>query len=351
MAIERVLFGNMPDGREVYKYIITNNNECSVHILTLGATLQSLFVKDKNDELKDVLMGFEKVEDYLEKSDYQGAAVGPFCNRIGGASMDIGGKHYELTANENGVTCLHSGGEFSFALWKAIVTDADSVEFSYVSPDGTNGFPGETTAKITYKFGDDDALEIRYEAVSTRDTYINLTNHAYFNLDGFDAGSILGHTVKINADCITAVDKDSIPTGVLMPVEGTPFDFREGKTIGRDLEADCEQLKLTGGYDHNFCIKDYDGKLKNCLEAKAENSGIVMNVYTDLPAVQFYIGNFLKGIPGKNEVPMEKRGAFCAETQFYPDTPHYESFPSCFYKAGEEYRSLTVFEFDAEKAE
>lgn len=347
MSVERTVFGEL-NGQPVYRYTITNNNENSVSVLTLGATLQSIVLKDKNDEPRDILLGFDTVEGYMTLSNYQGATVGPVCNRIGGAAFEIGGKRYELTANEKDVNCLHSGGEFSFALWNAIVVDADAVEFSYVSPDGVNGFPGETTVKVTFTFGDDDALHIRYHAVSTRDTFINLTNHAYFNLNGYDAGTILDHVLRINADAVTAVDDFSIPTGELMPVESTPFDFRTAKPIGKEIEADHDQLKKTGGYDHNFCLNGWDGTLKEAGSVASEQSGLKMNFYTTLPGVQFYAGNYLSGRPGKDGKPMEKRTGFCLETQFYPDTPNRPEFPSCLYKSGEAYTSETVYAFERE---
>lgn len=345
MSVERVSFGFMPDETEIFKYIITNNNDYSVEILTLGATLNSFFAEDKNGEMRDVLLGFDTVEEYLEKSDYQGATVGPYCNRIGGAAIDINDKHYELVANENDVTCLHSGGEFSFAVWKAIVIDSDCIEMSYTSPDGQGGFPGEKNVKVIFSLKDDNKLTIKYSAVSTRDTYLNLTNHAYFNLNGYGSGDILSHKLFIDADNFTCVDKLSIPTGENAAVDNTPFDFRTEKEIGKEIEAPSEQLKLTGGYDHNYCINGYNGSLKKCACATGNESGITLSVYTTLPGVQFYAGNFLSGIPGKAGKPMNKRSGFCLETQYYPDTPHNPGFPQCLYKAGEEYTSETVFEF------
>ncbi len=345
MSVERILFGNMPDGREVYKYIITNNNECSAHILTLGATFCGFTMQDKNGEIRDILLGFDTVEDYLERSDYQGVIVGPVCNRIGGAEIEINGEKYKLTANEKGITCLHSGGELGFSLWKAIVTDSDSVEFSYTAADGSHGFPGEKNITVTYKLTDDNAVHISYEAVSDKDTYLNFTNHAYFNLNGFDNGDILSHKLTIDADRFTEVDENSIPTGNNLEVEGTVFDFRTPRVIGKDIDDAHIQLQYTGGYDHNFCINAYDGTLKKIAVAEGDKSGIKMNVYTTLPGVQFYAGNFLKGVKGKNSLPMEKRTGFCLETQHYPDTPHHENFPSCFFNAGEKYASETVYEF------
>ena len=345
MSVERVFYGNMPDGSEVYKYILTNANEYSAHILTLGATLSSFYAKDKNGELIDVLLCFDSVEDQLEKSDYQGVVVGPVCNRIGGASININGVEHKLTANEKGITCLHSGGELGNSLWKAVVVDSDSVEFMYTAEDGSHGFPGKKTVTVRYTLDNDDALHIRYDAVSTKDTYLNFTNHAYFNLNGYQNGDILSHSLSIDADHFTEVDENSIPTGKNLPVQGTEFDFRTPRIIGKDIDGDNIQLKYTGGYDHNFCVNSWDGKLKEIAQATGDISGIKMNVYTTLPGVQFYAGNFLKGVKGKNSHPMEKRSGFCLETQYYPDTPHNPEFPQCLYKAGERYISETVYRF------
>ncbi len=351
MSVKRESFGFMPDGKEIYKYILENDAGTQVHVLTLGATLQSILFPDQKGEMTDVLLGFDTVEDYLTKSNYQGATVGPYCNRIGGAAIDIGGRHYELVANEKGITNLHSNGEFSFRLWSAIVPDADRVELSYVSPDGEGGFPGETSVQVVFRLTQDNKLSIRYHGVSTRDTYLNFTNHAYFNLNGYAAGDILGHTLRIAADLFTPVDKNSIPNGENVPVEGTPFDFRKPKKIGLEIEADHEQLKMTGGYDHNFCLSDAPRALTEIAEAQGDISGIKMNVYTTLPGVQFYAGNFLAGKEGKQGVPMTKRTGFCLETQFYPDTPHRPDFPNCLYKAGEAYESETVYAFSVPEAE
>ena len=351
MSVERQSFGFMPDGTEIFKYIIENDRGTQAHVLTLGATLQSLLTADKNGALRDVLLGFDTVEDYLTKSNYQGATVGPYCNRIGGAAIDINGRHYELVANEKGVTNLHANGEFSYRPWKAIVPDADCVELTYVSPDGEGGFPGETTARVLFRLTQDNRLSIRYHGVSTRDTYLNFTNHAYFNLNGYASGNILGHTLRIDADLFTPVDELSIPNGDNLPVEGTPFDFRKPKKIGLQIGDDHIQLKMTGGYDHNFCLAEAPRALTEIGEAVGDESGIKMNIYTTLPGVQFYAGNFLSGKEGKNGVPMTKRTGFCLETQFFPDTPHRPDFPTCLYKAGEAYESETVYAFSAPQQE
>lgn len=351
MSVERESFGFMPDGKEIFKYIITNSAECSVHILTLGATVNAFYAEDKNGELRDVVLGYDTVEGYLRRDGYLGATVGPYCNRIGGAAVDINEKHYELVVNENDTTCLHSGGEFSFAVWDAIVPDADCVEMSYVSPDGEGGFPGETKVKVLFRFGEDNRLVIKYSAVSTRDTYINLTNHAYFNLKGYSKGDILDHCATVFADRYVPVDALSIPLGHTESVKDTPFDFLEPRKIGERIDDDFEQLKLTGGYDHNYCINGWDGTLRKCVEVSNDESGILMNVYTTLPGVQLYAGNFLDGAAGKNGAPMNRRSGFCLETQYYPDTPHNADFPSCLFRSGEEYSSQTVYEVCKLRAE
>ncbi|MCH5197834.1 MAG: galactose mutarotase [Oscillospiraceae bacterium] len=349
MSVIRESFGFMPDKTEIFKYILENSSGTQAHILTLGATLQSFIIADKNGEMKDVLLGFDSVSDYLEKSNYQGATVGRYANRIGGASIDINGKNYSLTANEKNVTSLHSAGDFSYSPWKAVVPDADMVEMSYVSPDGEGGFPGEVSVKVIFRLTEDNKLSIKYSGVSTKDTYMNFTNHAYFNLNGYDSGDILSHYLKIDSSFITPVDELSIPLGGAMSVENTPFDFREFARIGERIASDHAQLKMTGGYDHNFCLPESEGELREIAQSYSEDSGIKMAVLTTLPGVQFYAGNFLAGAEGKNGKAMNKRTGFCLETQFYPDTPHQPDFPSCLFKAGEEYVSETVYAFSLQK--
>lgn len=349
MSVTRESFGFMPDNTEIYKYIIENSHGTQAHILTLGATLQSFIIADKNGDMRDVLLGFDTVSDYLTKSNYQGATVGRYANRISGATLEINGEHYCLDANENDVTSLHSAGDFSYSPWKALVPDADMVELSYVSPDGKGGFPGEVSVKVVFRLTEDNELCIRYSGVSTKDTYMNFTNHAYFNLNGYDSGDILSHYLKIDSSFITPVDELSIPQGQPMSVENTPFDFREFTRIGERIDADHVQLKMTGGYDHNYCLVENGASLREIAQSYSTDSGIKMTVSTTLPGVQFYAGNFLKGAEGKNGKAMNKRSGFCLETQFYPDTPHRPDFPSCLYKAGDEYVSETVYAFSVDK--
>ncbi len=350
MSILRRDFGAMPDGSPVYEYELENRSGLKVNILTLGATLRSIVIKDKTGVERDLLLGFDTVEDYLTRHDYQGVIVGPVANRIAKGELPIGTKTYELVKNEKDKLCLHSNAEYNTANWRALIADADRIEFTYVHPDGANGFPGEIRNTVSYTLTDDGELKIAYHAVSDRDTYLNLTNHAYFNLNGYDGGDVLGHIVRIDSDAITEVDPDSIPTGRLYPVEGTPFDFRAEKPIGRDVNADDPQLLIGGGYDHNFCLRENpDGACREVARVRSAETGINMQVFTDLPGVQFYIGNFLHGQPGKENVPMIKRAGLCLETQFYPDTPHRPEFPTCLFKKGQPFDSETVYRFSVDK--
>lgn len=348
MAVNVSDFGSLKNGKNIEKYTLTNSNKVRVSVITYGATLSEIWVPDRNGEFKDIIVGFDDIQGFEERTDYQGVIVGPYANRIGNSKFTIDGTEFKLVANEKDVTCLHSNGEFNTAVWDAEIKGENSVEFSYVSPDGLNGFPGTLDVKVKYTLTDENELKLEYSAVSDKKTVINLTNHAYFNLGGYDSGTILGHKMQINADKFTPVDSFSIPTGEISDVEGTPFDFRAKKEIGTDIDFDCEQLNFTGGFDHNFCINNYDKTLRKAAEVTDDASGRVLEVFTDLPGVQFYAGNFLKGLLGKSDEPMEKRSGFCLETQFYPDTPNNPNFPQCTFDANEVYSSVTVFKFSAE---
>ena len=284
MSIEKKVFGTTKDGTDVYSYTLTNRNGMSVTLVTYGGAMQALHVRDKHGKLQDVLVGFDDMTGFEERCNYQGVLVGRYCNRIAGGTFMIGDQAYDVTRNEKGVTCLHGGGEFSRAVWTAKVADENAVEFSYVSPDGAEGFPGEMRVSVLYTLGQDDTLTLDYTAVCTADSYINLTNHAYFNLGGFAGGSILGTELRIAASAMLPTDEYSIPTGEVRAVEGTAFDFRTAKTIGRDIDAPDAQLLQCRGYDHNYCLDARDAD-EPAVEAFDPVSGIRMRVFTDLPGV------------------------------------------------------------------
>lgn len=339
--IVKNIFGTTKNGETVDVYTLRNSNETAVDIITYGATINSIYVADKNGVFADVLSGFDTIEGHENYSDYQGMTVGRYANRIAGGKFSIDGVEYNVEKNEKGITCLHGGAELSTAIWKALIVDDNSIEMSYTSPDGAMGFPGKVDFKVTFTLHEDNALKIEYFAVSDKKTVINMTNHAYFNLAG--KGDILGHELMINADAYTPIDADSIPTGEIRPVEGTAFDFREFKAIGKDIGADDEQLVLARGYDHNFCLNEGDGPAAAAYDPE---SGRMLEVFTDLCGVQLYTGNFLDGTnEGKKGEKLIQHAGFCLETQFYPNTPNVPEFPQCTVDAGEKFKTCTVFRF------
>lgn len=343
MAVAKTLYGKKGE-KDVFAFVIENKNGTKAQIIELGATLDKFIFRGI-----DVLVGFDKIEDHINFSDNQGVTVGQYANRICGGKFSIDGTEYNVTKNEKGITCLHGGDEYSKEVWHGEADGENAVKFTYFSPDGREGFPGNVEVKVVFTLTDGDELKIDYEAVSDKKTVINLTNHAYFNLNGIEGGSILNHTLKINADRFTPIDEVSIPTGELKAVTGTPFDFTEEKVIGRDIEEDCKQLKNGCGFDHNFCISGFDGTLKTAAVAKGEKSGITLTVLTDLPGIQLYTGNFLNGtVTGKGGIPLTRRCGFCLETQVYPDSPNHPEWTDCkcIYDAGETYKTTTVFAFN-----
>lgn len=348
MSISVSDFGCLADGRRIEKYTLKNTKGTEVSVLTYGATLASVYTADKNGNFADVIVGFDDLDGFVNRTDYQGVIVGPYANRIGNSEFTIDGEKFKLTPNENEVTCLHSCGEFNTAVWNVKSTDDNSVALSYTSPDGLNGFPGNMDVCVKYILTDENELKLEYTAVSDKKTVINLTNHAYFNLGGLGSGLILDHLISINADHYIPVDKLSIPIGEIAAVENTPFDLKTPKRIGDRIDEKCEQLDFTGGYDHNFCINGYDGSVKKAAEVTEPVSGRKLEVFTDLPGIQFYAGNFLKGDAGKGNMPINKRSGFCLETQYYPDTPNQPTFPQCTFDAGAQYRSTTIFKFSAQ---
>ncbi len=342
MKISTKAFGEYA-GKPVHLFRIENASGAAIELTDYGATLLSAIMPDKNNSFADVLVGFDTLQGYLDYSSYQGQTVGRYANRIADGRFSLDGTVYELDKNENNITCLHSSGEFSCTVWDYSVLE-DGVAFSLVSPDGTHGFPGEVTAEVTFTLTQDNSISIVYSAVSSKKTVFSFTNHAYFNLGGYASGNILGHILQINADCFTPMTAESIPTGELRAVAGTPFDFNTPKAIGRDIGEDYEQLKLAGGYDHNFCLRK-SAPGEPCITAFEPVSGRTLEVFTDLPGVQLYTGNFLKGEPGKKGLPLVKHAGFCLETQVYPDSPNQQGFPNCVYDAGERYETRTVYKF------
>lgn len=345
MSVEKTLYGKIGE-KDVNEFSITNNNGTKACILEYGATLDKFIINSKDGSPVDVLVSLPDLDSHIEKSDNQGVTVGRYANRICDGKFTIDGVEYDVKKNEKGITCLHGGDEFSKAVWSGEIISENSVSFSYESADMTNGFPGNIRVSVTFTLTDDNELKMNYCAVSDKKTVINLTNHAYFNLDGKESSAVLGHSLKINADRFTPIDERSIPTGEISSVYGTPFDFRSGKTIGKEIDSNDIQIKNGSGYDHNFCISGFDGTKRIAAVAKGEKSGITLTVKTDLPGVQLYTGNFLDGtVTGKYGKNMEHRSAFCLETQVYPDSPNHPEWTDCrcIYGAGEKYETETVY--------
>ena len=335
-------FGTVRDSAEVYEYTITAG-QYTASVITLGATLLKFRAPDKNGTVRDVIVGFDDLDTLLKYTDYNGVIAGQYANRIAGGEFTLNGQKIALEKNEKGKTTLHGAGEYSGALWDAQIIGDKAVAFTYNSPDMERGFPGNVKVKVVYSLADNGELAMDYTAVSDKATVINLTNHAYFNLNGYGSGDVLDHVMQIQAQLFTPIDADSIPTGELAPVKGTPFTFTEPKKIGTDINSDCVQIKNGSGYDHNFCIDDWDGALRRAATVYSPQSGICLTVSTTLPGIQFYSGNFLKGNPGKAGSTSEHRAGFCLETQYYPDTPNHPDFPQCFFAADEPYTSRTVY--------
>jgi aldose 1-epimerase len=309
----------------------------------------SLKVPDSKGALGDIVLGFDSLDGYLADNPFFGALVGRYGNRIAKGHFTLDGKEYTLPIN-NGANALHGGLKgFDKHIWTAKPgqgKDGQTLELTYVSKDGEEGYPGTLTATVTYTLTNANELRIHYQATTDKPTVLNLTNHSYFNLAGAGNGDILGHELMLNADKFTPVDKGLIPTGELRPVDGTPFDFRKATAIGARINADDEQIKLGGGYDHNFVLNGQAGTMRLAARATEPKSGRVLEVSTTEPGVQFYTGNFLDGtLHGKGGKVYNKRYGFCLETQHYPDSPNKPSFPSTVLRPGQKYDTTTVFKF------
>jgi len=347
-------FGKTPGGQPVDLYVLTNKSGAQASITNYGGAVVSLKMPDRNGKLADVVLGYDTVDGYVNDKAYFGALVGRYGNRIGHAQFVLDGKTFTLAKN-NGDNSLHGGVKgFNKALWTAKILpakDGQSLELSYLSKDGEEGFPGNLRVSVVYTLTDTNALRIEYSATTDKKTVVNLTNHSYFNLAGQGNGDILGHLLTIQADQFTPVDADLIPTGELRDVMDTPFDFRKATAIGARIDQPDEQLKLGGGYDHNFVLRmsmDHGEFLAARVLEPA--SGRVMEVWTTEPGVQFYTGNFLDGkTVGKGGVAYPKRSAFCLETQHFPDSPNQPKFPSTVLNAGARYHTVTTYKFSVEK--
>jgi len=347
MAVEKSLFGKGVQGQDVYLYTLSNSKGMKVTVSTMGGIIVNVFVPDKSGNVADVVLGYDKAEDYYVNPCFFGAIIGPSANRIDGATFALDGVTYQLDVNDN-TNNLHSHREkgYHMLVWDAVAGD-NSVTLTLEDPDGSMGFPGNKKTEVTYSLSENNELKIAYRSNSDKKTILNLTNHTYFNLDGHDSGSIEAHEMWMKAACYTPVVAGAIPTGEIATVTGTPMDFTTSKTVGAEIDMAFEQLELTGGYDHNWVIDGWNGELQHFATVKGPRSGRVMKAYTTLPGVQFYAGNYIELHKGKTGVNYDKRHGLCLETQYYPDSIHHENFPSCVF-GGEngEYTSVTVYAFE-----
>ncbi len=346
MAVTEELFGKGPKKQDIMLYTLSNSRGMQVSITNVGATIVKMLVPDADGKVSDVVLGFDAARDYCKKTSVTGMVVGPHANRIAGASYELDGVRYRLQRNDKRNN-LHSHRKKGYQrrIWEAAVGE-NCVTFSLEDADGNMGFPGNKKVSVTYSLDENNGLTLHYHGSSDKNTVLNLTNHVYFNLDGHDAGSIEGHELWMGASHYTPVGKGIIPTGEIASVKGTPMDFTEQKRIGQDINADWEQLRITGGYDHNFVIDDWDESLRHFATLKGDKSSRALKVYTTLPGVQLYTGNFIVLMKGKAGAYYDWRQGVCLETQYFPDSVHHENFPACIFGGDKEYDSVTVFRFE-----
>ncbi|HEX2957410.1 MAG TPA: aldose epimerase family protein [Chitinispirillaceae bacterium] len=352
LKVEKGPFGTV-DGKAVELYTLTNNKGMEMKVTNYGCIVTSLKVPDKAGKAGDVVLGYGNVDSYVKNqgNPYFGAAIGRYGNRIGGAKFTLEGKEYQIGKND-GPNHLHGGMKgYDKVVWDAKEINGKnsvSVEFSYISKDGEEGFPGTLTIKITYSINDKNEFKIDYSATTDKKTICNLTHHSYFNLAGEGTSDILGHELMIKASKYTPIDSTLITTGELAPVTGTPFDFLKSTAVGSRIGVENIQLKYGSGYDHNWVL-DRPAKSKDMLLAATiaePKSGRYMDVLTTEPGLQFYSGNFLDGtITGKSGLVYKHRSGFCLESQHFPDSPNKPEFPSTVLKPGETYKTSTVYKF------
>jgi aldose 1-epimerase len=348
-TVQRSLFGELPDGREVYAYTLDNGRGVKVEAITYGGIIVSLDTPDRRGRRGDIVLGYDDLSGYLKETPYFGAIIGRYGNRIANARFTLDGRTYQLAAND-GPNHLHGGVVgFDKVLWSVTPfsrADSVGVVLRYTSPDGEEGYPGDLAATVTYTLTTDGSLVFDYEATTDKPTPVNLTQHSYFNLAGDGVRDVLDQVLTIYADSFTPVDSTLIPTGKIEPVAGTPFDFRTPTAIGARIGAADQQLEYAGGYDHNYVLDRSGPGLVHAAHVYDPDTGRTLDVYTTEPGLQFYSGNFLDGsLVGKSGHVYEHRYGFCLETQHYPDSPNEPGFPSTILRPGEEYRSRTVLKF------
>lgn len=344
--MKKELFGTTKDGKEIYLYTLQNENGMKAQVMNYGAILVNLLVPDKSGKIEDVCLGYDSLEEYFVNGCFFGATIGPNGNRIADAKFSIDGTIYELAVND-GVNNLHSDEQLGFhkKVWEAKEDGDNKVVFYLSSPDGEMGFPGNKKVTVTYSLTENNELIINYYGSSDKKTVLNMTNHTYFNLAGHQNGSIENHILTLHASSYTPVRGGLIPTGEIAPVKGTVMDFTQAKTIGKEIDASDEQLQMGGGYDHNWVLDNYNGRLQEIAVVQDPVTGRTMKVFTDLPGVQFYAGNAIETHAGKKGATYAKRSGLCLETQDYPNAVNEPTFPSPIYGEGKDFVSTTIYQF------
>ena len=349
LKINKEIFGKTKENTTIHKFILTNKNGMEVSVINFGGIITSLKSRDSKGNYEDVVLGFDNLSQYEDESPYFGAIIGRYGNRISEGKFTLDGKTYNLAVN-NDINHLHGGLKgFDKVVWDAAqeVTDSSaSLILKYISQDMEEGYPGNLQVKVTYTLDDNDELRVEYEAETDKKTIVNLTQHSYFNLSGDFSKNILDHEITINADSFLPVDSTLIPTGEVISVEGTPFDFRESKTVGEDISMSNKQLSYGNGYDHCWVLNNQEIGLRHVASAYHPVSGRLLEVYSDQPGIQFYSGNFLDGtLTSKQDGNYGFRSGLCLETQHYPNSPNEKDFPSVTLNSGEKYMTQTVFRF------
>ena len=346
MEITKKAWGQAQDGQTIFRYSLTNRSGMQVDCCNIGCSIISVTVPDRNGTGRDVVLGYDTAAEYLANDSYFGSIVGRFGNRIARGRFALNGRTYQLETNDRG-NHLHGGcGAYSRRYWTCVEEGPKGLSFCLETPDGFHGYPGDLKSLVSYSLGEDNSLTITYDNTTSQATIANLTNHSYFNLTGDPAKKIHDHTVYIASDYITPTDPDSIPTGELMPVAGTAFDFNSLKPVGQDIDDGIDQLIWAGGYDHNYVLKNGNGVKASAYCAE---TGILMEIFTDSPGMQFYTSNSLgENVTGKGGIAPGRRSGLCFETQLWPDSINHPNFPSCVVTKSRPQHFTTTFKFSVQ---
>lgn len=349
-GLEPANFRTVAAGKQTDLFVLKNKNGMEVCITNFGGRIVSVMVPDKAGTMRDVVLGFDSIQDYMKYPTDFGATIGRYANRINQGRITVDGVEYQLPRNNYG-HCLHGGPNgFQYQVFDAKQVDDHTLELTYLSKDGEEGFPGNLTCNVRFTLTDDNAIDINYSAETDRTTVINMTNHSYFNLDGDPSRSNADYLLTIDADAYTPVDSTFMTTGEIAPVEGTDMDFRTPTAVGARIDNDTEQLKNGKGYDHNWVLNTKGDISRPCATLESPATGIVLDVYTNEPGIQVYAGNFLDGtLKGKKGIVYGHRASVCLETQKYPDTPNKPQWPSALLKPGEKYSSRCIYKFSVRK--